>query len=105
VAAVALLSSCAGLGPREALTSTPTRSSRPSSAAPSATASTSAGPVNVYADATAGKLSATAQLAKSLAYVPNSITNTVQVIDPGTFQVIATYQPAMSPSMWCRAGT
>jgi YVTN family beta-propeller protein len=97
VSAVALLSSCAGLGPRDAVKSTPTRSSRPSSAAPSAAASTSAGPVNVYAGATAGKLSATAKLAKSLVYVPNNTTNTVQVIDPVTFQVIATYPTGREP--------
>jgi YVTN family beta-propeller protein len=36
-------------------------------------------------------LSATAKQAKSLVYVPNGTANTVQVIDPSTFKVIATY--------------
>jgi YVTN family beta-propeller protein len=48
-------------------------------------------PVNIYAGARAGELSASAKLARSLVYAPNHTTNTVQVIDPSTFQVIATY--------------
>ena len=52
--------------------------------------------MNVYAGAGAGDLSATARRAKSLVYVPNNATDTVQVIDPRTFKVAVL--SAMSPS-------
>ena len=42
-------------------------------------------------------LSATAKQAKNLVYVPNSVSNTVQVIDPTTFAVIATYPTGREP--------
>ena len=57
----------------------------------------SSGPVNVYAGAAAGMLSETAKQARSLVYVPNSMANTVQVIDPKTFRVIATYPTGGQP--------
>jgi 40-residue YVTN family beta-propeller repeat len=63
----------------------------------SPTSATPTGPVNVYAGAAAGKLSDTAKRAKSLVYVPNSTANTVQVIDPTTFTVIATYPTGGQP--------
>jgi len=46
---------------------------------------------NVYADAGAGMLSATARTARSLVYVPHSGSGDVWVIDPATFQVVAKY--------------
>jgi YVTN family beta-propeller protein len=102
-----LLSSCSaqvkGLSPRA--TSASTSGSTGSSAAasppsgsvtPSASA-TSTGPVNIYAGAGAEMLSATAKRARSLVYVPNGLANTVQVIDPRTFKVIATYPTGGQP--------
>ena len=71
-------------------------SSGPASPTPSASA-TPVGPVNVYAGAAAGKLSETAKQAKSLVYVPNSTADTVQVIDPKTFAVVATYPTGREP--------
>jgi YVTN family beta-propeller protein len=71
-------------------------SSGPASPTPSASA-TPVGPVNVYAGAAAGKLSETASQAKSLVYVPNSTADTVQVIDPRTFAVVATYPTGREP--------
>jgi YVTN family beta-propeller protein len=53
--------------------------------------------VNVYGAAGAGNLSATARRARSLVYVPNNATDTVQVIDPTTFRVIATYPTGREP--------
>jgi YVTN family beta-propeller protein len=44
-----------------------------------------------------GRLSATAKRARSLVYVPNNTTDTVQVIDPRTFTVIATYPTGREP--------
>jgi YVTN family beta-propeller protein len=46
---------------------------------------------NVYADAGANQLSATAKLAKPLVYVPHNGSGDVWVIDPATFKVIAKY--------------
>ena len=96
MAAVLLLSSCSGQGPGNASGSA--TSSRPgSSASAGPKSATSAGHVNVYAGAGAGKLSATAKQAKGLVYVPNSVANTVQVIDPATFTVIGTYPTGREP--------
>jgi len=55
------------------------------------------GQVNVYAGAGAGMLSATAKKARPLVYVPNGAANTMQVIDPKTFKVIATYPTGRQP--------
>ncbi|HJP73379.1 MAG TPA: YncE family protein [Pseudonocardiaceae bacterium] len=46
---------------------------------------------NLYADAGANELSATAKLAKPLVYVPHNGSGQVWVIDPATFQVVAKY--------------
>jgi len=46
---------------------------------------------NVYAAAGRGMLSATAERAKQLVYVPHSKSGDVWVIDPSRFQVVATY--------------
>jgi YVTN family beta-propeller protein len=56
-----------------------------------------AGTVNVYAGTRSGDLSATARRAKNLVYVPNNLTDTVQVIDPTTFRVVATYPTGREP--------
>jgi YVTN family beta-propeller protein len=98
--AVILLSSCTGQATGNASKSVQTRSLPSGSAASSSrspTSATSAGTVNVYAGAGAGRLSATARAAKTLVYVPNNTTNTVQVIDPATFSVIATYPTGREP--------
>ena len=42
-------------------------------------------------------LSDTARAARSLVYVPNTLANTVQVIDPKTFRVIGTYPTGREP--------
>jgi YVTN family beta-propeller protein len=108
-AALLLLSSCTvqvkGNTPRATLTSASISGSTGSSAATSppsgsvtpSTSATSTGPVNIYAGARAGMLSATAKQAMSLVYVPNATANTVQVIDPSTFKVIATYPTGGQP--------
>ncbi len=63
----------------------------------SPTSSAPAPAVDVYAGTRAGMLSPTARRAKSLVYVPNSKADTVQVIDPATFKVIATYPTGSEP--------
>jgi YVTN family beta-propeller protein len=95
VATILLLGSCtsqaSGVDSRSDV-STGSRSGSPGPKSP-----TSVGPVNVYAGAGAGKLSATAKQAESLVYVPNSGAHTMQVIDPTTFRVIATYPTGRQP--------
>ena len=71
-------------------------SSSPSTSAPSPTPTPPA-PVNVYAAAAAGDLSAVARTAKSLVYVPNSLSDTVDVIDPRTYRVIRTFRTTATP--------
>ena len=104
VAALLLLTSCSAHTAGDTSASAPptpsvsgfASSSGPASPTPSASA-TPVGPVNVYAGAAAGKLSETAKQAKSLVYVPNSTADTVQVIDPRTFAVVATYPTGREP--------
>jgi YVTN family beta-propeller protein len=65
-------------------------------ASPKATATTPGG-VNVYAHDGAGKIQGAARSAKALVYVPNTLSNTLQVIDPRTYQVIARYPTGHEP--------
>ena len=51
-----------------------------------------AGPLNIYAHSGAGMLSATARSARSLIYVPESMSEYVDVIDPATYRVIDRYR-------------
>jgi len=100
---VLLLSACSAQASGELASGRTTPSSAGSitksrSTSPFSTASvSSAGRVNVYADAGAGRLSPTAKLARSLVYVPNNTADTVQVIDPKTFTVIETYPTGRQP--------
>jgi len=97
---VLLLSSCVGQAPRDTSKTAPSRStgSGPSvTFRTSPTTTTAPSSVNVYAGAGAGNLSAAAKRAKSLVYVPNNATDTVQVIDPKSFRVIATYPTGREP--------
>lgn len=51
----------------------------------------------VYAGASAGALSAQAQLARPLVYVPDTQSNDVQVIDPRTYRVVSTFPVGREP--------
>ena len=108
--AVLLLSACSGNGSGDATGSVSTTTARPGPPASSTptsplsptsptspTSATQVGPVNVYAGAGAGRLSPVAKRAKNLVYVPNGAANTMQVIDPTTFRVIATYPTGRQP--------
>ncbi|HEV7172401.1 YncE family protein [Pedococcus sp.] len=59
--------------------------------------STTTRSTSVYADAAAGDLSAVARQAKPMVYVPNTISNTVQLIDPATYQVVARFHVGAEP--------
>nr|WP_241255964.1 YncE family protein [Candidatus Protofrankia californiensis] len=63
----------------------------------SAEGSGGAQPVNVYAFAGANQLSPAVRGAKELVYVPNSDSNTVDVIDPATFKVIDHFVTGRAP--------
>lgn len=54
-------------------------------------------PDDVYAADRAGRLSATVVHDPPRVYVPNSLSNTVDVIDPATFRVIASYRVGRLP--------
>ncbi|HYL50673.1 MAG TPA: YncE family protein [Acidimicrobiia bacterium] len=55
------------------------------------------GPLNIYAHSGAGMLSATARGARSLIYVPESMSEYVDVIDPATYRVIDRYRTGGRP--------
>ena len=77
----------AGAGPR---TSPPSSSATP-------TPSPSPSPVNVYANIAVGDFSPNVAGVPSLVYVPNSDSNTVNVIDPATYKIISTFPVPLRP--------
>src|SRR4051812_19951446 len=68
----------------------PTPSS-PASAAPSSPPEPAAPVEDVYGHAGAGMLTATTRAAKPLVYVPSTIDNRVDVIDPSTYKVVRSF--------------
>ncbi len=56
-----------------------------------------AGAVNIYAATGANALSPAAARAKRLVYVPNSLSGSVSVIDPATYQVVRTVPTGKTP--------
>jgi YVTN family beta-propeller protein len=88
-----------------ASTSSPSTSSHPGATTGSLTTRanrldplTGAGPgVNVYSHTTAGRLSPKVRGVPTRVYVPNSLSNTVDVIDPTSFRVIAHYPVGDTP--------
>jgi YVTN family beta-propeller protein len=53
--------------------------------------------VNVYAADNAGDLTGAARLARPLVYVPNSLSDTVDVIDPHTFRIVEHFRVGSLP--------
>lgn len=68
-----------------------------SSAATAAADTSSAGLNAVYAHAAAGVLSPEALRAKPMIYVPNTIANTVEEIDPATYRVVRRFSTGAVP--------
>ena len=105
VSVAVLLSGCAATsGGSSAATTRAT--SAPGTGAPSSTSATpSASPSSattsvadaVYAHTGAGALTGAASSAKPLVYVPNTVSNTVQVIDPSTYKVIGRFPTGREP--------
>ena len=101
VTVAVLLSACAGNSGGSS--SAPTRATTPGAgasstrSAPAASSSMMASGAGVYAHTAAGDITGAATSAKSLVYVPNTISNTVQVIDPTTYRVIGRYPTGAEP--------
>ncbi len=85
--AALVLSSCTSSG---SLHSLPTTSTVPAKKAP-------AGVVNVYAATGANRLTGAARQARPLIYVPESLSDYVDVIDPSTYRVIDRYRTGGRP--------
>ena len=107
IGAVGLLAGCAdteptaqttGAGAASATTapSAATGSSAPASPAPTPSASGTVAALP-YAGTGPGDVQGPAKEAKSLVYVPEQLSGSMQVIDPATLSVIATYPVATSP--------
>lgn len=87
-ASVALFTACGG--------ESPTSGGSPPPAAPRY-GTTGATPVNVYIATGAGALSRAAAAAKPLVYVPNTLSDSVTVIDPATHTVVRTFSTGKLP--------
>ncbi len=77
-----------------------TASATPTASSPAVTAgSPSASPArtSVYADTGPGDVSRVAAAARPLVYVPNSVSNTVSVIDPATLKVVSRFPVGREP--------
>ncbi len=81
-------------GPAPATPTTTTTTTAPSSAS---TAGAAGSATAVYAAAGADMLSPVARMARPLVYVPNSLSNTVDVIDPRTYRVIRSFRTSATP--------
>jgi YVTN family beta-propeller protein len=92
------LSACSSGNGRPTAASSSAKSPAASSRAPSTppVSSSPAGGVNVYAAATGGILARLRSIPTRV-YVPNSIGNTISVIDPATFKVIDRYAVGIEP--------
>jgi DNA-binding beta-propeller fold protein YncE len=92
--AAVLLSACGSGAHTRAHSTTPTASDPPVHASGHAAAT---GPTNVYSADTPGNLSATVRADPALVYVPNSMSNTVDVISQRTFKVVASFPTGALP--------
>jgi hypothetical protein len=79
-----------------ASTPAPSTSASPSASGPSPSAST-APAVNVYEHTSPQDLAEVVKSAKPLVYVPNTLGNTVQVIDPATYEIVDRFPTGREP--------
>ncbi|MEO7234552.1 MAG: hypothetical protein ABIW80_04175 [Lapillicoccus sp.] len=106
VVAVLALAGCADADPASPASTGQVAAGASGTASPAAGATTSAAsappgtataPLLPYAGTGPGAVQGAATQAKSLVYVPEQLSASVQVIDPATLSVIATYPVARSP--------
>lgn len=100
--ATALVAGCSSGGTASNPTSSPSRASAAPSASTPASPSTSpspssSAPTDVYAAAGANMLTGAATTAKPLVYVPNTVSDSVTVIDPATFAVVDSFPVGREP--------
>ncbi len=116
--ASALLAACASTpgpatttpssGTSSAATSSPSSGSSSSGSSSSGSSSSGSGQAgssgtrraaraNVYAAAGAGDLTRVTRAARPMVYVPNSVSDTVQLIDPATYRVVGTFPTGREP--------
>lgn len=101
---LALLAGCTS-GDDPSASSSPSSSPRTSASpdpsatpsTPSPSTSTAPEPTNVYAAAGASMLTGAATTAKPLVYVPNTVSDSVTVIDPATFAVVDSFPVGREP--------
>jgi YVTN family beta-propeller protein len=82
-------------GPVADASATPSASGSTRTGAPSA--ATSAPVRNVYAANAAGALSGAARTARPMVYVPNTLSDSVQLIDPATYTVVDRFSTGREP--------
>ncbi|HEX2894459.1 MAG TPA: hypothetical protein VHO29_10700 [Marmoricola sp.] len=98
--AVAALAACSGASPASsAATSSATSSATSTSPSPSASATSTAtaSGVHVYAHTGKDQLTGAAVGAKPQVYVPDTLSNRVDVIDPATYRVIRSFPVGREP--------
>ena len=104
LAAPALLAGCSSGAADAGPAAAPPASSSPVASAavvpaptPSASPVPAAAPApEVYGQAAAGRLTAVTRTAKRLVYVPNSMSDTVDVVDPATYKIVRSFRvPAL----------
>ncbi len=86
---------CSGGSPADAGTTHSGASSSPAPSNPSPTPSSST--TNVYANDAAGALTGAATDARPMVYVPNTMSDTVQLIDPKTYKVVGRFSTGREP--------
>lgn len=100
-AAALVTTACSGeAADATSTTTSPTAASQSASASPSETATSTPSPsaaYNVYAGTAPVKFSANVQGHRELVYVPNTLSNSVQVIDPKTYQIIDRFGTGKDP--------
>ena len=82
-------------GPVADASATPSASGSTRSGTPSA--ATSAPVRNVYAANAAGALTGAARTARPMVYVPNTLSDSVQLIDPATYMVVDRFSTGREP--------
>jgi YVTN family beta-propeller protein len=86
---------CSGGSPADAGTTHSSASPSPAPSTPSPTPSSST--TNVYANDAAGALTGAATDARPMVYVPNTMSDTVQLIDPKTYKVVGRFSTGREP--------
>jgi YVTN family beta-propeller protein len=92
-----MLTACTGGASASAPSAAPPASVSTRAQAPSSSAAPTSTVTNVYAAAGAGLLVPAARAARPLVYVPNSISGSVDVIDPRTYRVIRSFRTSATP--------